>query len=302
MCTFAKGRAVGVFDRQRSSRGKFNIPLKREQLTRAAFIILAGTAAYGASIAGSTARGPKPGTAFRDCDTGCPEMIVLPPGDLTMGSPEGVGSDQERPVHKIVIGTPFAVSKFEVTFDEWDACVADAGCKHKPDDRAWGRGVQPVLNVSWHDAKQYTAWLARKTGLHYRLLSEAEWEYAARAGTKTRFYFGDDKSLLSDFGWSVYNSENRAHPVGKKNPNRFGLYDMHGNVSEWVEDLWHATYDGAPTDGSIWSEGGDASRRVVRGGSWHTKPEWLRSAFRWGSLADSRSYICGFRVARTLSP
>ncbi len=271
--------------------------------THAALVILVGAVvAFGASIVSGAESGPKPGTAFRDCATGCPEMIVLPAGDLTMGSPEGVGSNQERPVHKVMIWRPFAVSRFEVTFDEWDACVADGGCKHQPDDRGWGRGRQPVVNVSWHDAKQYAAWLASKTGLPYRLLSEAEWEYAARAGTTTRFFFGDDESLLNDFGWSVHNSENRAHHVGKKNPNRFGLYDMHGNVSEWVEDPWHATYDGAPIDGSVWAEGGDSSRRVVRGGSWHTKPEWLRSAFRWGNFADSRSYFCGFRVARTLTP
>jgi formylglycine-generating enzyme required for sulfatase activity len=159
-----------------------------------------------------------------------------------------------------------------------------------------------VINVSWHDAKQYTAWLAHKTGLPYRLLSEAEWEYAARAGTTTLFFFGDDEAALSDYGWSVFNSENRARPVGEKKPNRFGLYDMHGNASEWVEDPWHANYNGAPIDGSTRIEGGDTSRRVVRGGSWHTKPEWLRSAFRWGSIADSRSYITGFRVARTLRP
>jgi formylglycine-generating enzyme required for sulfatase activity len=167
---------------------------------------------------------------------------------------------------------------------------------------AGGEGRQPVINVSWHDARQFAAWLAGKTGLPYRLLSEAEWEYAARAGTTTRFYFGDDESLLNDFGWSAYNSENKARHVGEKTPNRFGLHDMHGNVSEWVEDTWHATYDGAPADGSSWTEGGDTSRRVVRGGSWHTKPEWLRSAFRWGSFAESRSYLCGFRFARTLTP
>jgi len=157
-----------------------------------------------------------------------------------------------------------------------------------------------VINVSWHDAKQYAAWLAHKTGLPYRLLSEAEWEYAARAGTTTRFFFGDDEAALGDYGWSAYNSENRTHPVGGKKPNQFGLYDMHGNASEWVEDPWHGDYSGAPPTASTWIEGGDANRRVVRGGSWHTKPDWLRSAFRWGSIADSRSWLCGFRVARTL--
>jgi formylglycine-generating enzyme required for sulfatase activity len=263
---------------------------------------LVAAVAFGTSIVSRADSGLKPGTVFRDCATGCPEMIVVPSGEFVMGSLEGAGSNQERPVRKVTISQPFAVSRFEVTFDEWDACVADGGCKHQPDDRGWGRGGQPVINVSWHDAKQYASWLAAKTGLPYRLLSEAEWEYAARAGTTTLFSFGDDASLLSDFGWAVFNSENKAQHVGKKNPNQFGLHDMHGNVSEWVEDHWHTTYDGAPVDGSVWAEGGDSSRRVVRGGSWHTKPELLRSAFRWGSFAESRSYICGFRIARSLPP
>jgi formylglycine-generating enzyme required for sulfatase activity len=242
----------------------------------------------------------KPGATFRDCAADCPEMIVLPAGDFVMGSPEGVGSKQERPSHKVTIANPFTVSKFEVTFAEWDACVAGGGCSHRPDDRNWGRGRQPVINVSWQDAKQYTAWLAHMTGLPYRLLSEAEWEYAARAGTTSRFSFGDEETSLSDYGWSTYNSELKAHPVGEKKPNAFGLYDIHGNASEWVEDAWHDSYVGAPSDGAAWVEGGDSSRRVVRGGSWHTKSDLLTSTFRWGSFAESRSYLTGFRIARTL--
>ena len=244
----------------------------------------------------------KPGATFRDCAADCPEMIVLPAGHFVMGSPEGVGSKQEHPSHTVTIAGPIAVAKFEVTFEEWDACVAGGVCTHRPDDRNWGRGRQPVINVSWHDAKQYTAWLSNKTGVPYRLLSEAEWEYAARAGTTTRFFFGDEEAALSDYGWSTYNSELKAHPVGEKKPNAFGLYDIHGNASEWVEDPWRDNYIGAPSDGSAWVEGGDPNRRVVRGGSWHTKPDLLTSAFRWGSFAESRSYLTGFRVARTLMP
>lgn len=244
----------------------------------------------------------KPGNTFNDCEKQCPDMIVLPPGEFIMGSSDGVGGKQERPAYKVTIVEPFTVSKFEVTFNEWDACVDDGGCTHRPDDRGWGRGRQPVINVSWYDAKQYVAWLANKTGQPYRLLSEAEWEFAARAGTTTLFFFGNEEAAHNDYGWSVYNSDNRAHPVGEKKPNGFGLYDMHGNASEWVEDAWHDNYIGAPSNGSVWVEGGDSSRRVVRGGSWHTIPKWQRSAFRWGSIDNSRSYICGFRVARSLNP
>jgi len=262
--------------------------------------LLMVAAAPGASMV--RANESKLGSTFRDCATECPEMIVLPVGDFVMGSAEGVGSNQERPSRSVKIAKPIAVSRFEVTFQEWDACVTSGSCSHRPDDRNWGRGRQPVINISWHDAKQYTAWLVRKTGLPYRLLTEAEWEYAARAGTTTRFFFGDDEAVLGDYGWSTYNSENRTHPVGEKKPNQFGLYDMHGNAAEWVEDHWHDNYHGAPADASTWVEGGDANRRVVRGGSWHTKPDWLRSAFRWGSIAESRSWLCGFRVARTIEP
>jgi formylglycine-generating enzyme required for sulfatase activity len=274
-----------------------------KRFTAAALGTLLGVlAALGPLVVGASDTMLKSGATFRDCDTHCPEMIVVPAGEFVMGSPDGVGSKQERPSHKVTIAKPFAVSKFEVTFEEWDACVASGGCSHRPDDRNWGRGKQPVINVSWHDAKQFTAWLSHKTGLPYRLLSEAEWEYAARAGTTTRFSFGDDEAALSDYGWSTYNSELKAHPVGEKQPNAFGLYDIHGNASEWVEDPWRDSYIGAPSDGSAWVEGVDPSRRVVRGGSWHTKSDLLTSTFRWGNFAESRSYLTGFRIARPVKP
>jgi formylglycine-generating enzyme required for sulfatase activity len=276
--------------------------LHSERIARYTLCTFVTIVALGTLIAQEAHAGRKPGAAFKDCATVCPEMVVLPPGEFLMGSPSDVGTKHELPVHTVTIARAFAVSRYEVTFEEWDACVADGSCSHQPDDRGWGRGRQPVINVSWQDAKQYAGWLARKTGLSYRLLTEAEWEYAARAGTTTRFYFGDDEGLLDDYGWSAYSSGNRTQPVGKKKPNGFGLHDMHGNASEWVEDPWHNTYEEAPIDGSAWMEGGDFTRRVVRGGSWHTKPGWLRSAFRWGSIADSRSFICGFRLARDLDP
>jgi formylglycine-generating enzyme required for sulfatase activity len=238
----------------------------------------------------------RPGRVFRDCPEVCPEMVVVPPGSFIMGSPasEAGRAQDERPQRRVTIARPFAVGKFEVTFDEWDACTAEGGCKHWSDDRGWGKGRRPVINVSWHDAKEYAAWLSRKTGKRYRLLSEAEWEYAARAGTTTRYAFGDAISK----GQAQYSAD-RTVAVGSFPANRFGLHDMHGNVWEWVEDAWHPNYQGAPDHGSVWS-GGDTSLRVLRGGSWHNIPDSLRSAIRYWIQPDNRHRDTGFRLARTL--
>jgi formylglycine-generating enzyme required for sulfatase activity len=237
-----------------------------------------------------------PGRVFRDCPE-CPEMVAVPAGAFMMGSPESeVGrKEDEGPQHRVTIAKPFAVGKFEVTFAEWDACVADGGCKHRPGDRGWGRGRRPVIDVSWHDAKEYVAWLSRRTGKTYRLLSEAEWEYAARAGTTTRYAFGD---TISESQAQYY--ADRPVEAGSFPANGFGLHDMHGNVWEWVEDTWHHGYQDAPGDGSVW-QGGVVSFRVLRGGSWDSFPDFLRSAYRFkGAPPDDRSEIGGFRVARTL--
>jgi formylglycine-generating enzyme required for sulfatase activity len=161
-----------------------------------------------------------------------------------------------------------------------------------------------VINVSWDDAKEYVAWLSRKTGKAYRLLTEAEWEYAARAGTTTRYYWGDDigkNNAKCNACGSQWGGKQTA-PVGSFKPNAFGLYDMAGNVWEWVEDVYHDNYAGAPTNGSAWLQGGDASRRVVRGGSWYVDPLFLRAAVRYRYASDDRSINLGFRVARTLTP
>jgi len=169
-------------------------------------------------------------------------------------------------------------------------------------DSGWGRGDRPVINVSWYDAKQYVDWLARVTGKKYRLLSEAEWEYAARAGSRTRFSFGDDEAQLDQHAWYGSNSGDKTHPVAKKAANAFGLHDMHGNAYEWVEDRWHNTYEGAPTDGSSWVEDGEEMVRVVHGGSWQRDPKDLRAAHRDGYPDGFRDYNIGFRLARTLNP
>jgi formylglycine-generating enzyme required for sulfatase activity len=233
-----------------------------------------------------------PGRVFRDCPNICPEMVVVPAGSFMMGSNE---YDSEKPQRKVTIARPFAVGKFEVTFAEWDACVADRGCQHRPGDEGWGRGRRPVINVSWHDVKEYVGWLSRKTGKTYRLLSEAEWEYAARAGTTTRYAFGDTISKSQ----AQFQAGQPAE-VGSFAANKFGLHDFHGNVWEWVEDSLHPNYTGAPLDGTVWP-GGDVSLRVLRGGAWDfTLPDGLRSASRSRYYPTNRIILIGFRVARTL--
>jgi formylglycine-generating enzyme required for sulfatase activity len=238
------------------------------------------------------------GSEFREC-AHCPAMVVLPAGKFLMGSPSGQGTADEQPQHEVAIARPFAAGKFEVTFDEWDRCAAEKACVSAADSD-WGRGQRPVINVTWADAKQYVAWLARLTGKPYRLFSEAEWEYAARAGSTALYSFGDDPVGLVEHGWFATNSNSRTQPVGQKRPNAFGLHDMYGNVWEWVEDVWHPSYDGAPSDGRAWSDGDDA--HVVRGGSWNYGPDSLRSASRNGFGPLSRGYLVGIRVARSLNP
>jgi formylglycine-generating enzyme required for sulfatase activity len=245
-------------------------------------------------------RALKPGGEFTECSGGCPTMVVVPAGKFLMGSVEGVGLDTEYPQHEVDIAGPFAVGKHEVTMAEWDACVA-AGVCPATSDTGWGRGTRPAINVSWDDAQRYVAWLARHTGKSYRLPSEAEWEYAARAGTTTLYSFGDDAAALDDHAWNKGNSERTTHPIGEKKPNAFGLYDVHGNVWEWVEDLGHSSYDGAPADGSAWVEG-VTSDRMMRGGDFFFDPSFLRSAQRYMLPSNFRNYSVGFRVARTLNP
>ena len=237
----------------------------------------------------------RPGEVFRDC-ADCPEMVVVPSGSFMMGSPESEeGRDKdEGPRYCVRIPAPFAVGRFEVTFSEWDACVSDGGCGgYRPKDRDWGRDRRPVIYVSWNDAKRYVSWLSKKTGRGYRLLSEAEWEYVARAGTTTRYHWGDD-----------YRSDRvavggKTEAVGRYTSNRFGLHDVHGNVWEWVEDCWNGSYAGAPAHGRPWVMG-DCDTRMVRGGSWQDKPSALRAATRGSDKVELRIETAGFRVARTL--
>jgi formylglycine-generating enzyme required for sulfatase activity len=248
----------------------------------------------------------KPKDTFREC-ANCPEMVVVPAGSFTMGSPttEAGHSVDENPQHTVTIARPFAIGRFEVTFDEWDACAADGGCNgYKPSDENWGRGRRPVINVSWDDAEAYVAWLSKKAGKPYRLPTGAEYEYATRAGTQTIYPWGNDigtNNANCHACGSQWDARQTA-PVGSFAPNAFGLYDMVGNVREWTEDCYHERYIGAPTDGSAWIEGADCSRRVVRGGSWLLAPAFLRSANRYWFNPDYRLNYLGFRVARTLAP
>jgi len=261
----------------------------------------------------------KPKDTFKEC-TNCPEMIVIPGGSFTMGSPpsEPGRSADEGPQRTVTIARPFAVGRFAVTFDEWDACADDGGCNqfvvlsglgkvlrpYKPSDEGWGRARRPVINVSWDDAKAYAAWLSKKTGKTYRLLTGAEYEYATRAGTQTAYPWGNaigTNNANCHACGSQWDARQTA-PVGSFAPNGFGLYDMVGNVEEWMEDCYHDSYIGAPTDGSAWIEGADCSNRIVRAGSWFFAPAFLRSAKRYWFTTDYRLNYLGFRVARTLAP
>ena len=280
------------------------------------------------------------GKEFRDCEN-CPEMVVVPAGSFMMGSKKG--DDDEKPVHRVTIGRPFAVGMYEVTRGEFDRFVEETG--YSTGDECYtyesegffgdpelkersGRGwknpgfeheqdeTEPVVCVSWDDAQAYVRWLSEQTGEAYRLLSEAEWEYAARAGTTTAWYWGEseagqcryangaDQTAKSHHdGWRVAACDDghyQTAPVGRYEANAFGLHDVLGNVWEWTQDCWHKSYVGAPSNGGAW-EGGECSLRVRRGGSWYVRPRYLRSAFRDRDAAGNRDLLNGVRLARTLT-
>ncbi|MEL6662653.1 MAG: SUMF1/EgtB/PvdO family nonheme iron enzyme [Pseudomonadota bacterium] len=253
------------------------------------------------------------GEAFRECGDAtadCPTMVILPKGRFLMGSPPGdpeAGSD-EGPQQEIAIAR-FAVARYEVTAAEYAACSRAGACQVSvTDDQIAETGDHPMVNISWHDAKAYADWLSDMTGQDYRLLSEAEWEYAARAVTtqnapSTRFSWGDEPPVCEQGAenGAVFNGceGSGTKPVGFSAPNAFGLYDLHGNVWEWVEDCYRGTLKGQPEDGDPYTEE-NCSRRVLRGGSWGSNPQYLRSAFRLRYNPADRSNSIGFRVARTL--
>ena len=256
------------------------------------------------TLTASEERALKPKDLFKEC-TDCPEMIIVPAGSFMMGSPateKGRNSD-ETPLHDVTIAKSFAVSKFELTAAEWHACVAHGDCNPYVEAGVFGRDQQPVINTDWYDAKDYVAWLSRITGKQYRLLSEAEYEYAARAGTQTAYPWGDEigTNNANCAGCGSQWDGDKPAPVGSFAPNQFGLYDMVGNVSEWVEDCFDADYEDAPTDGSARTPA-DCGSRVLRGGPYLFPPHNVRSATRLQDSPDFRINYNGFRVARTLNP
>ena len=233
------------------------------------------------------------------------EMVEIPGGTFRMGdlSVSGVGGSSELPVHSVAVPS-FWMGKYEVTFSQWDACVADGGCSYRPDDKGWGRGrgPHPVINVSWDDVQEFIAWLNTKTGGGYRLPTESEWEYAARAGSESLYTWGDEIGVnrANCAGCGGRRRAKTTAPGGGFSANAWGLHDMHGNVWEWVEDCWNDNYRGAPVDESAWLSG-DCSQRVIRGGSWDGPPWDLRSSnrnwnYRYRSFRDF--FYLGFRLAR----
>ncbi len=274
---------------------------------------------------------PGPGETFHDCTPNCPEMVVVPAGTFQMGSSDEETTREavenefavwEKPVHSVTIAKPFAVGKFAVTWAEFNAFAKETGynttgClardtkagKYEYDDKKSWKDPgfpqtnlsQPVVCVAWDDAMKYVAWLSAKSGQQYRLLSESEWEFAARAGTMTVRYWGDaigsGNTNCGDCG-SRWDFKQTA-PSGSFKPNGFGLYDMVGNAYQWTGDCWNESYDGAPKDGSITTTG-DCNRHAVRGGSWLNGSREVRAAHRFRLLTGIRFDNIGFRVARTL--
>lgn len=241
---------------------------------------------------------------FRDCPIDCPEMVKIPPGTYSMGSPvtERGRDSYEGPEHIVKIDYEFAIGKFEITFDQWSACVAGGGCKSNPtpDDKGWGRGERPVINITWKDSHEYVNWLSAKTGKEYRLASESEWEYAARAGSRDAYFWGNSVDRpAANCSDCAKQPENKTKTVGSYTSNAFGLYDMSGNVWEKVQDCWNKNYEGAPADGIAW-EKGNCNDRVIRGGSWYTTASLIRSAARSSDPINYKNANVGFRVARTI--
>lgn len=247
-------------------------------------------------------RGLNPKDSFKEC-ADCPEMIVVPKGSFMMGSSPGQGNDNERPLHNVTIPTRVAVARFASTFAEWDACVrysVDKCNGYKPYDQGWGRDRRPVINVSWNDIRAYLAWLSKLTGSTYRLLNEAEYEYATRGGTTTAYPWGNEvgSNNANCYGCGGLWYRQSA-PVGTFAANSFGLYDMVGNAAEWVKDCWHESYIRAPSNGAAWLDD-DCPAHVVRGGSWNAPTQDIRSAYRQKGNAGERDRTVGFRIVRPI--
>lgn len=223
------------------------------------------------------------------------KLVLLPAGEFDMGSSfeEKGRSDCESPVHRVKIKNPFYIGKTQVTQRQWKKIMGTSPSNFKDEAR-------PVEMVSWEEIQEFIKILNEMENIDkYRLPSEAEWEYACRAGTQSRYFFGDDEIKIGEYAWYTRNSGSKTHPVGKKKPNPWGLYDLNGNVWEWVQDSWHDNYAGAPSDDSAW-EDGDSSNRVSRGGSWYCDPDFCRSAARFSREPDKRLANLGLRLVREL--
>ncbi|MEJ2344093.1 MAG: SUMF1/EgtB/PvdO family nonheme iron enzyme [Gammaproteobacteria bacterium] len=267
----------------------------------------AAPASAGASSVEGSARAPalpsglmKPGRTYQDFlkdGSSGPVMVQVAAGSFDMGSPRNSPQFNERPQHRVKV-PGFSISKYEVTFDEYDH-FAEATGRSKPEDGGWGRGQRPVVNVTWADAVAYAQWLSEQTGHEYRLPSEAQWEYAARAGTRTDYWWGDaaGKDHADCFNCGSRWDGKKTAPVGSFKANALGLYDTAGNAAEWLQDCYHPNYDGAPTDGSAWT-GQGCSQRVIRGGSYRSPVDNLRSTQRSGMAPDTRVDSLGFRLVR----
>ena len=229
------------------------------------------------------------------------EMVAIPGGTFRMGDLSGNGKSGERPVRSVTISS-FNIGKYEVTFDQWDACVADGGCGgYRSYDRGWGLGKRPVIHISWDDVQSFIDWLNYRTGGNYRLPTEAEWEYAARAGSTTEYSWGDDigsnRANCNGCG-DIFAGAKKTAPVGSYSANAWGLHDMHGNVAEWIQDCWKHNYKNMSSDGRAWLFG-TCRNRIIRGGSWASKPKYLRSAARYREKPSDRGYSdLGFRLAQ----
>ena len=265
----------------------------------AAATLISGAALYGIAHAQDNAKAAfSPGDILRDCVT-CPEMIVIPAGAFVMGSADG--KPREQPERQVSIARSFAMSRFEITFDEYQACVDFGACEKTPDDHEWGMGERPVINISFSETNDYVRYLRAQTGKPYRLPTEAEWEYAARAGTDTPFWWGDDAG--GEFAncrhcGSEWDGKSSA-PVGRFAANPFGLFDMNGNVWEWTSDCWNENYEGAPADAAPRTDG-NCERRVIRSGSWYYIARLMSATSRDSHPAQLWSYNIGIRVVREL--
>jgi formylglycine-generating enzyme required for sulfatase activity len=247
-----------------------------------------------------------PGKVFRDRlkDGGNgPEMVVIPAGKFRMGDIQGKHDKDELPVHEVHIKRPFAISRYEIIFEQYDEFAKLTG-RELPDDEGWGRGRQPVIRVSWNDAVAYAGWLSQQTGKRYRLPTEAEWEYIARAGSETTYWWGNEmkQGLANCRGCGSRWDSRQAAPVGSFKPNPFGLYDTSGNVSEWVQDCRHESYQGAPSDGSAWEDkdGGDCAVRGIRGGMWLWAHDYVRTSSRFWNRPSRSARALGFRLVREM--